>query len=130
MYRPLVLVDGMNHLCPEIPGRAVALVDALIQPLNPDIDGARAKPIEDMLQAKFGIGGVCIFSPSDPSVAELHVAIEASRPIAAADLAAALHRMMPRAWAVGVRSHVTAAMPRNHMGKIQRNLVKEQLGIS
>jgi hypothetical protein len=35
-------VDGVNHLRPEIPGRVVALVDTLVQPLNRDIDGAGA----------------------------------------------------------------------------------------
>ena len=40
MYRPLAFVDGMNHLGPEIPGGVVALVDALVQPFNCDMDGA------------------------------------------------------------------------------------------
>jgi hypothetical protein len=42
MSQSLAFVDGMNHLRPEIPGRMVALVDALVQPLNRDIDGAAA----------------------------------------------------------------------------------------
>jgi hypothetical protein len=37
IHRPLVFVDGMNHLCPEISGRLIAFVDALVQPLNGSI---------------------------------------------------------------------------------------------
>src|SRR5947207_2053821 len=33
MFQSLVLVDTMNHLRPEIPGRVVVLVDAVVQPL-------------------------------------------------------------------------------------------------
>ena len=33
-YRPLVFVNGMNHLSPEIPGRLVTLVDAVVQSLK------------------------------------------------------------------------------------------------
>jgi len=40
IYGPLAFVDGMNHLGPEIPGGVVALVDALVQPFNCDMDGA------------------------------------------------------------------------------------------
>jgi hypothetical protein len=42
MSQSLVFVNGMNNLRPEIPGRMVALVNTLVQPLNRDIDGPRA----------------------------------------------------------------------------------------
>jgi hypothetical protein len=37
--RPLVFVDRMNRLSPEIPGRLVTLVDAVVQPLNCGMGG-------------------------------------------------------------------------------------------
>src|SRR5438067_4584492 len=40
--RPLVLVDGMNNLCPEIPGNFIARVDTPIKPFDGGIYGARA----------------------------------------------------------------------------------------
>jgi hypothetical protein len=40
LFQPLVFVDGMNHLRPEIAIGVVALVDTLVQPFNCDMDGA------------------------------------------------------------------------------------------
>jgi hypothetical protein len=42
MSQSLIFMDGVNHLRPEIPGRVVALVNTLVQPLNRDMDGAAA----------------------------------------------------------------------------------------
>jgi acyl-coenzyme A synthetase/AMP-(fatty) acid ligase len=89
-----------------------------------------AGPIEQAVQDKFGVGGVCVFAASDPNLADmLHVVIESSQPIAAADLGVTLRGAIAGAGTLFFRTHYIEPLPRNDMGKIQRNLLKHRLGI-
>jgi len=81
-------------------------------------------PIEEALQHQLGVSGVCVFSvQNEAAEEEIHVAIETARPIDQTRLAAALGRELQ-----GVPDalvHFIDALPRNDMGKIQRDVLKK-----
>ena len=86
------------------------------------------EPIEDALCRKLQATGVCVFSMPHESGDEIvHVAIEASRPIAPAALASALTSALPGVYRA--QFHVMDALPRNTMGKVQRDALKRALGL-
>jgi len=83
-----------------------------------------AGPIEEALQHKLGVSGVCVFSvENEAAEEEIHVAIETARPIDQTRLADALGRELQGAPIAHV--HFIAALPRNDMGKIQRDVLKK-----
>ena len=83
-----------------------------------------AGPIEEALQRTLQVSGVCVFSlPNAVAEEEIHVAIETARPIDQTRLADALGRELQDVSDVLV--HFIDALPRNHMGKIQRDVLKK-----
>jgi hypothetical protein len=83
-------------------------------------------PIEMALRQRFGVGGVCLFSLPQPGMEEeIHVAIEATEPIARARVAAALDEALPGRSTVLV--HYLPAMPRGDLGKIRREALKRMV---
>jgi acyl-CoA synthetase (AMP-forming)/AMP-acid ligase II len=84
------------------------------------------EPVERALQARLGVeAGSLISLAKAGSDEELHVAIQSSRSIDRAELAAA--------WNSAIRNcpqpqfHIVAALPRNEAGKIQRSVLREQI---
>ena len=59
---------------------------------------------------------------------EIHVVVETARPIDQARLAAALGRELPGA--PGAHVHFVETLPRNDMGKIQRDVLKSAAALS
>jgi acyl-coenzyme A synthetase/AMP-(fatty) acid ligase len=89
-------------------------------------DKVAAGPIEDTLQQQWGVAGVCVVSMPDATGEEIiHVAIEAPHPVPQSDLATGLAATLPSACRVQVR-HIDL-LPRNSMGKIQRDALKQWL---
>ena len=90
-------------------------------------------PIEEELQNALGAGGVCAFSlPRDDGEEVLHVVIESTRRSDDAKMAAVLRRLLtgtPQSATLAAKIHHVAALPRNHMGKVQRETLKRQLGL-
>ena len=83
-------------------------------------------PIEEAVQREFGISGACVFSIRQADGEELvHIAIEARAPIDHDRLATLLGNMLPSPFQASV--HLIEALPRNHMGKVQRDILKHQL---
>jgi acyl-coenzyme A synthetase/AMP-(fatty) acid ligase len=86
-------------------------------------DKIAAGPIEDALQQQLDVSGVCVFSMPDEDGEEIiHIAIEAPRPLADPDLTAGLRKVLPAAVRLEVRFIET--LPRNSMGKVERETVK------
>jgi acyl-coenzyme A synthetase/AMP-(fatty) acid ligase len=89
-------------------------------------DKIPAGPFEEALQQALGVAGVCIFSEQGERYAEeLHVVLETAAPIDSAVLTAAAQahlRGFPDA-----RFHFLGALPRNHMGKVERFKLKQIL---
>ncbi len=83
-----------------------------------------AGPIEDALQQHLGVSSVCVWSMPDENGGEtVHVAIESSRPIPHAEVNAALHNALPGTFPIEI--HVADMLPRNSMGKIQRDELRQ-----
>ena len=82
--------------------------------------------IEQALQDRLGVEGVCLFSMQDEEAGEeIHVAIQSRRPIDRAALAAIAQSELgafPRA-----HFHVLESLPRNTMGKVRRFALKQQV---
>jgi acyl-coenzyme A synthetase/AMP-(fatty) acid ligase len=108
----------------------LALLGRLTDVINVVGEKVAAGPIEEVLQSKLGIGGVCVFSiPHADGEEVVHVVIESLLRIDHAQIAAVLKGMLPR-YASRVQAHYVEALPRNDMGKIQRNVLKQRLGLS
>ncbi len=89
-------------------------------------DKVAAGPIEETLQQRWGVTGVCVISMPDHAGEEIiHVMIEASPPVPQTDLTAGLGEVLPSACRVEVR--YIEILPRNSMGKIQRDALKQWL---
>ncbi len=87
-----------------------------------------AGPVEAALRERFRIGGVCVFSAREPGGDEvLHVALETTRRLDPSDCAAALAGVLPGV--AGARFHLVDTLPRDQEGKLQRDVVKRQLGL-
>jgi acyl-coenzyme A synthetase/AMP-(fatty) acid ligase len=85
-----------------------------------------AGPIEDALQRQLGVAGVCVFSMPDEAGEEIiHVAIESPRPLSQTEVVAALAEALPGTYPT--RIHVSDMLPRNSMGKIQRDELRQRL---
>jgi acyl-coenzyme A synthetase/AMP-(fatty) acid ligase len=85
-------------------------------------------PVEDRLRDLLDVRGVCLLSMQNShGEEELYVAIEASRPLEDERLYAALNsalRAYPRAH---IRVRYVPSLPRNQMGKIMRQTVREHM---
>jgi len=76
-------------------------------------------PIEQALERELGVSGVCVFSAQSETLEEeVQVAIETEQAIDETRLAPVLRRLLPGAPAF--RVSFFRALPRNHMGKVQR----------
>jgi acyl-coenzyme A synthetase/AMP-(fatty) acid ligase len=84
-------------------------------------------PIEIALQARFQAEGVHVFSQQTQDGEEVHVVIQPGAPITAAELKAGLQATLPVV--DHVRVHWVERFPRNNMGKIERSVLKAQLGL-
>jgi len=82
--------------------------------------------MEAKLQGMLGVTGVCLFSRQNAeAVEEAHVVIETPRPLDLERLGAALNAAV---FGFGkAHAHFVTALPRNDMGKIQRQAVREQI---
>jgi acyl-CoA synthetase (AMP-forming)/AMP-acid ligase II len=83
-------------------------------------------PIETALQDALDAEAVCVFSVPGAQGEQVHVAIQPTRTISAAELKAALQASLPPAVA-DVQVHSVQAFPRNYMGKIDRASLRDQL---
>jgi acyl-CoA synthetase (AMP-forming)/AMP-acid ligase II len=94
--------------------------------INVDGDKRAAGPMEDQIQRALGVAAVCVLSvPDTHGEEQVHVALETEGPVDRDLLASALGDALP-----GVpraRVHTVAALPRNDMGKIQRDVLRRQL---
>lgn len=86
-------------------------------------------PIEEALQHELGVSGVCVLSLQNKlAEEEIHVVVETARPIEQARLAVALGRELPGASSAHV--HFVETLPRNDMGKIQRDVLRSAAALS
>lgn len=83
-------------------------------------------PIEDRLGEFLGVGGVCLFSMQDEAgEEEIHVVVESAAPVDLQRLAPLLRRDLQGF--ARARVHCLPALPRNAMGKIMRQAVKDRI---
>lgn len=83
-------------------------------------------PIEQILADKFGAEGVCLFdAPNAHGEEELHVAVQPRRPLQHQDLEDAAKNIL-RSYPM-VHFHIVDSLPRNHMGKLMRLQVRQQI---
>jgi acyl-coenzyme A synthetase/AMP-(fatty) acid ligase len=93
------------------------------------VRGIKISPalIEDRLTENLGVRGVCIFSMQDDTGEEgIYVVIESPTPIASARLTAVLRQELRGFSRAYVR--YVSALPRNQMGKLMRQAVRDQGG--
>ncbi len=84
-----------------------------------------AEPFERGLIERLDVEDACVFSMAGPNGEELHVALQSPEPIPEERLTPALQAVLwgfPRA-----HVHFVEALPRNHMGKVQRLRLKQML---
>lgn len=107
-------------------GGRLALHGRVTDVINIQGEKQAAGPYEAALQKALGVEGVCLFSHQGEGAAEeLHVVLERSRPVTLDALTAAA-----RACLHGfpdVRFHAVDALPRNHMGKVERFKLRQSL---
>jgi acyl-coenzyme A synthetase/AMP-(fatty) acid ligase len=108
--------DGRMALC----GRVTDVINVLGNKYG-------TLPIEIALQARFQAEGVHVFSQQTQDGEEVHVVIQPGAPITAAELKAGLQATLPVV--DHVRVHWVERFPRNNMGKIERSVLKAQLGL-
>lgn len=82
-------------------------------------------PLESALQDRLGASAVCILSVPGPDGEAVHVAIQPERVIGMAELREALSAVLPGV--AQAQAHKVEAMPRNHMGKIDRMALRALL---
>ena len=88
-------------------------------------------PIEDRLRDLLDVSGVCLLSMQNGSgEEELHVAIETSAPLDSKRLDAALKRALEEYPKTPIRVRYMSALPRNHMGKVERQTVRARVTAS
>jgi len=105
------------------PDGRLGLHGRVTEVINVDGDKVAAAPIEQALQDRLGVEGVCVFSMQGGDAGEqVHIAIEARRPIEQGELAAALGAHFPRFR--GAHVHFVAALPRGAAGKVDRGALR------
>ncbi|MDR3512407.1 MAG: fatty acid--CoA ligase family protein [Caulobacteraceae bacterium] len=104
----------------------LALYGRVSEMLNVLGDKVPTQPLEQALQERLGVEGVCLLSGQGPQGAEeLHVIVETAAPIDEARLREAA-RAIPRGFPEA-RFHFIARLPRNHMGKVERFKLQKRL---
>ena len=102
----------------------MALQGRVTDVINVGGDKVSPAPIEDRLGELFGVG-VCLFSmQNDRGEEEIHVVFETPTPIDSERLTAALNQALGEFHRA--RIHYVAALPRNDMGKVLRQVVQTQ----
>ena len=97
----------------------IALQGRVTEVINVNGHKISPAPIEDRLREALGVDGACLLSMQDDhGEEELHLVIEASTPVDSAILAGVLRAELHGFPGVHVR--YAAALPRNAMGKVQR----------
>lgn len=87
--------------------------------------------IEQALQDRLGVDGVCILSVAGANGDdEIHLVIQSARRIEPAELEASADALLGQIKCVPVHIEFVPAMPRNDMGKIDRRALKEQLALA
>jgi acyl-coenzyme A synthetase/AMP-(fatty) acid ligase len=83
-------------------------------------------PIEQKLADRYGAEGVCVFAaPNAAGEDEVHVVIQSAAPIDARLMEP--HARELRGLFHAVHFHRVAQLPRNHMGKVQRMVLRQQI---
>jgi acyl-coenzyme A synthetase/AMP-(fatty) acid ligase len=101
------------------PDGRLSLQGRITEVINVDGNKVAAAPVEEALQDALGAEGVCVFSMQGADAAEeVHVAIEARRPIDRAELTAIVRHQLQGFDKAHV--HFVKALPRSPAGKIQR----------
>jgi len=86
-------------------------------------------PIEEAVQREFGVSAACVFSMNRADGEEIvHIAIESRQRVDLDRLAVLLGKMLPSPFQTPV--HHVETLPRNHMGKVQRDILRHQLGLA
>lgn len=86
-------------------------------------------PVEEAVQCEFGVSGACVFAVRREDGEEVvHIAIESRQRTDLDRLSKLLGTMLPSPFRAPV--HFADVLPRNHMGKVQRDVLKQQLGFS
>ena len=97
-------------------GRRSNVINVLGQKLSAEV-------LEQGLQNRLGVEGVCVFAaPGENDIEQLHIGIESQRPIGSDEIAIALNSELGRAEAAVI--HFMKAIPRNDTGKIDRAALK------
>jgi acyl-coenzyme A synthetase/AMP-(fatty) acid ligase len=102
-------------------GRASDVIDILG-------DKIATAPLERALRDRLGVDDTCVVSiPDDAGNPQVHLVIQTSRRIERTDIEAVLRSDMRSL--MGLPLHVSFAekLPRNEMGKVQRQVLREQL---
>jgi acyl-CoA synthetase (AMP-forming)/AMP-acid ligase II len=104
----------------------IALRGRLTDVINVQGTKISPAPIEERLRELFNVNGICLFSmQNDMGEEEIHVVVEAPKPIDSERLISALNqelRGFPRACV-----HHVVTLPRSHMGKVLRQEVRAQV---
>ena len=88
--------------------------------------------VEQVFQVPGRSRTVVRMEPKGQKQEVLHVVIESTRRSDDAKMAAVLRRLLtgtPQSATLAAEIHHVAALPRNHMGKVQRDALKRQLGL-
>lgn len=85
-------------------------------------------PIEERLVDECGVAAACVLSSLRADSEEIvHIVLQSSTRIPESELSALLFKLLPLTFRAQV--HYVDALPRNHMGKIQRDVLRQRLGL-
>jgi acyl-coenzyme A synthetase/AMP-(fatty) acid ligase len=85
-------------------------------------------PIEQALQDRLGVDGVCVLTVTDANGSDaIYVVIQSSRPLDSAAIGAARNAELALFRKMPVHAVAIAKLPRNAMGKVERLALKRQL---
>jgi acyl-coenzyme A synthetase/AMP-(fatty) acid ligase len=101
----------------------MALQGRVTDVINMRGENISSAPIENRLGELFGVSGVCLFSmQNDSGEEEIQVVVESPTPINSELLIAAINQELGGFHRANV--HYVAALPRNEMGKVLRQVVR------
>jgi acyl-coenzyme A synthetase/AMP-(fatty) acid ligase len=85
-------------------------------------------PIEERLVDVCGVAAACLLSSRSGEGEEIvHVVLQSTARVPESELTAVLTKLVPVSFRAQV--HYVEALPRNHMGKIQRDVLRQRLGL-
>jgi acyl-coenzyme A synthetase/AMP-(fatty) acid ligase len=85
-------------------------------------------PFEEQLVDQFGIAGACLLEGRREGTAErIHIILVSPRHIPQSELAAVLAKLLPGP--LQAKVYYVNALPRNHMGKIRRDVLRRLIGL-